>query len=245
MGAYVSRKQYYGIRNALSGKEKELINFYELQWHLRHTVPTIEEVAKQINQSQVSVNYYLQRRQVVKALEDRGIPFRQHTQTDLTATQVAAAVTMSNFADERSNADKLDQLGINPTTYYAWLNDPQFKNLVESLADQNLANIRPTAIGELTKKINAGDWNAVRYYLDVTGAAKSTEAPQTEQLLQAFVEVIQRHVKDPQLILAIAQDLKLATANRTLEAVITPPQITGSIVEDEELEVAKKQLGIG
>lgn len=245
MTGYISRGQYFAIKNALTKKEKDLINFYELQWHLRHTVPTIEEVAKQIGQSQVSVNYYLQRKLVIKALDDRGIPWRQHTQENLTATQVAAAVTMMNFADTRPNEDKLDQLGINPATYYAWLNDPQFKNLVENLADQNLNNIRPTAIGELTKKINAGDWNAVKYYLDVTGAIKGNDAPNTEYLLQAFVEIIQRHVKDPDTINAIAQDLKLASANRTLEVVTSPPQITGSVVEDVELEEAKKQLGIG
>lgn len=245
MAGYISRGQYFAIKNALTKKEKELIDFYELQWHLRHTVPTIEEVAKQINQTQVSVNYYLQRKQVVKALDDRGIPWRQHSQENLTATQVAAAVTMMNFADTRSNEDKLDQLGINPTTYYAWLNDPQFKNLVENLAEQNLNNIRPTAIGELTKKINAGDWNAVKYYLDVTGAVQSSDAPNTEYLLQVFVEIIQKHVKDPKTIVAIAQDLKLAAANRTLEVVTSPPQITGSVVEDVELEAAKKQLGIG
>jgi glutathione peroxidase-family protein len=242
---YVSKGQYYAIKNQLTKKEKDLINFYELQWHLRHNVPTIEEVAKYLSLSQVTVNYYLQRQPVVKALETRGIPFRQHTQDELTATQVAAAVTMSNFADTRDNAVKLDQLGINPATYYAWLNDPQFQNLVENLANQNLKNIKPTAIGELTKKINAGDWNAVKFYLDVTGTLQNNDAPQSEQLIKAFVEIIQRHVKDPETIVAIAQDLKLASANRTLEVVAQPQrQITGELVDDPELEAAKRKLGV-
>jgi len=187
----------------------------------------------------------LQRKPVVKALETRGIPFRQHTQDELTATQVAAAVTMSNFADTRDNAVKLDQLGINPATYYAWLNDPQFQNLVENLANQNLKNIKPIAIGELTKKINAGDWNAVKFYLDVTGTLLNNDAPQSEQLIKAFVEIIQRHVKDPEVMVAIAQDLKLASANRTLEVVAQPQrQITGELVDDPELEAAKRKLGV-
>jgi hypothetical protein len=81
--------------------------------------------------------------------------------------------------------------------------------------------------------------------LDVTGTVKSDDAPQSEVLLRMIVEIIQKHVKDPETIIAIAQDIKLAAANRTLEVVTTPPQITGSIVEDVELEDAKKQLGIG
>lgn len=241
----VSARQYYAIKNTLTKQEKDLINFYELQWALRTNVPTIEEVAKHLKLSQVTVNYYLQRKPVIKALEQRGIPWKQHTQDELTATQVAVAVTMMNFADIRPNDEKLDQLGVNPTQYAAWMKDPQFKNLIDNLAEQNLNNIKPTAIGELTKKINSGDWNAVKYYLDVTGALVNNDAPQSEQLLKMIVEIIQKHVKDPEIIIAIAQDIKLASANRTLEVVTTPPQITGEVVRDEELEHAKKQLGIG
>ncbi len=245
------RKQYWAIQNQLTPIEKKLVEFYELQWVLRHTVPTIEEVATKLEQSQVSVNYYLQRKPVIKALESRGIPYLQHTQSELTATQVAVAVTMMNFADTRTNEVKLDQLGINSQQYYAWLNDPQFKNLIDHLADQNLTNIRPTAIGEFTKKINAGDWQAVKYFLDMTGEFQKQDQPQSEQLLRALIEIIQKHVKDPDIILAIANDIKLASANRTLEVVAAPPLIQGEFLEndtsqdnDPELERAKKMLGV-
>lgn len=250
----VTRGQYFAIKAALTYTEKELINFYELQWHLRHNVPTVEEVVQYLNNkhkkegkqskvSHTSVNYYLQRSPVKKALKERGIPYEQHTQEDLTPTQVAAAVTVMNFADTRSNDEKLDQLGIKSSQYYAWLNDPQFKNLVDNLADQNLKNIKPTAITEFTKLINKGDWQAIKYYLDVTGTVNSNEAPQSEILLRMIVEIIQKHVKDPETIMAIAQDIKLASANRTLE-VVAQPAITGEVVTDPELELAKKKLGI-
>lgn len=242
----VTRGQYWAIKNSLTGKEKYLINYYELQWHLRHHVPTVDQVAKYCEISVTAVNYYLQRAPVVKALESRGIPFRQHTQSELTATQVAAAITMMNFADTRDNTVKLDQLGIKPATYYAWLNDPQFKNLVDNLADQNIKNIKPTAIGELTKKINAGDWNATKFFLETTGALTNSEQPQSEQMLKMIIEVIQKHVKDPDLMQAIAADLLLVSGNRSLEAVKPPVEIMGSIVSenDIELEKAKKKLGI-
>lgn len=245
-GARISRQQYFAIREALSKKEKELIDYYEIQWHLRHHVPTTTDVAGYLKIPETSVNYYLLRKQVVKALDSRGIPWRQHSQVELTSTQVACAVTLMNFADTRSNEDKLDQLGINPTQYYAWLKDPAFKNLIDSLADQNLTNIRPTAIGELTKKINSGDWNAIRFFLETTGELQQDQ-PQSEALLKMIIEVIQRHVKDPETIIAIAQDIKLAAANRTLDVVKSPPQITSYVVpeEDQELQEAKKLIGFG
>lgn len=249
-----SRAQYYAIKNALSGPEKSLINFYELQWALRSHVPTVEECSQHLNLKHVEINYMLTRKPVVSALEKRGIPWRQHSQVDLTPTQVAVAITMMNFADKRSNSDKLDQMGVNPTQYQAWLKDPAFKNLVDNLADQNLNNIRPTAIGELTKKINEGDWNAIRYYLDATGEFAGDAAPGSEQLIRMIIEIIQRHVKDTQVIMAIAADIKAASQNRTLE-VVNPysnkNSITGEVIEnsefrevDPDLEQAKKMLGI-
>lgn len=248
MDADKRRRQYYALKNVLSKTEKDLIAFYELQWFLRHSVPTIEEVTQHLKKDhpqikQTSVNFYLQHPSVVKALNKRGIPWRQHSQEDLTATQVAAAVTMMNFSDTRSNSEKLDQLGINSATYNAWLNDPQFKNLIDNLADQNLANIRPTAITEFTKKINQGDWNAIRFWLETTGEMQGNNQTQSEQLLIAIIEIIQTHVKDEAVMFAIARDIQKAAGNRTLEAV-NPTQITGEVVIDEELEAARRKLGV-
>jgi hypothetical protein len=46
--------------------------------------------------------------------------------------------------------------------------------------------------------------------------------------------------------MAIAQDIKLASANRTLEVATQRPAITAEFEEnDPELEHAKKQLGFG
>jgi hypothetical protein len=243
-----AQKKFYAIRAALQPVERDLIKFYELQWFLRTSVPTVEEVFQHLrktrpNLKQTSVNYYLSRAPVIKALKNHGIPFEQHTQDELTQAQQAAAITVMNMMDDRPISEKLDQLGINVNTYYAWLNDPQFKNFLNSLADQNKINVRPAAVAEFTKKINQGDWNAIKFWLETTGELTNQNAPQSEQLIKVFVEIIQRHVKDPQVMVAIAMDLKLASANRSLE-VVAPPMIESSVVEDQELAEARKKLGV-
>lgn len=253
-------RQAYAIKhNSLQPTEYIIINFYELSYFGSQKIPTTTEVIEYVNRkfekegkkhrlTYSALNYYMQRAVFIRALEKRGIPFRQHTQEELTPQQQAAALTVMNFADQRTNKEKLDQLGINEAQYYAWLNDPAFKALCAELEQNNKQNIRPIAVTEFAKKIHGGDWQAIKYYLEITGAAQDNETPQTEQLLRTLIEVIQKHVKDPAVISAIAQDIKLAAQNRTLTVVNAPHEILdGSVVSenDVELEYAKKQLGIG
>lgn len=251
----VSKGQFYAIKAALSVTEKEIIKFYELQWFLRHSVPSVEEIVKYINDlyekqgkqhrtTATSVSYYLQRRKVTKALDDRGIPWRNHARDEITPTQQAAALTISNFADTRSIEQKLDQLGILPATYYAWLKNPQFANLVQSLANENLEHIDPVAKTEFAKKIAQGDWSAIKYYFDVTNTVGMDTAPHSEQIITMIVEIIQRHVKDQDVMLAIANDIMKVMNNQTLEMVPESRMITGEVVSNADLELAKKQLGI-
>jgi Helix-turn-helix of insertion element transposase len=244
--AYSSQQKYAIAHNTLSPAEKELIKIYEIQWMLGNTVPTIEEVYEFVRKKYprtrlTSINYYLNRAPVQAALNKRGIPYLQHTQEDLTATQIAVANVMMNFTDTRSNYDKLDSMGVNLTQYDAWLKDPQFNALIKALADQNLKNVDPVAVTELTKKISGGEWPAIKFYLETTGRLINQNAPQAEVMLMKFVEVIQMHVKDPKIIMAIAKDLKLVAANKTLEAVV-PRQITITGEVDEELEKARRMV---
>jgi hypothetical protein len=246
---YVPKGQYKAIKAALTPAEKELISYYELQWTLRTHVPTAEEVYEHLKKKftrirQTSVNYYLARQPVIKALDQRGIPFRQHTQSELTPTQIAVAITMCNFADGRPNHVKLDQMGITTAQYNAWLKDPQFQNFTKSQADQNLKNIDPIAVTELTKKIQGGDWNAIKFYLETTGSIQNNDQPQTEQLLRMIIEILQRHIPDPIVLTAIARDIQAAAQNRTLEY-IPPQQLEGEVLSyDPELEAATKKLGV-
>lgn len=240
------QKKYHAIKNALTSAEKDLIKYYEMQWALRSRVPSVEEVTaylrnKRPNLRQTSVNYYLTRYPVRKALKERGIPFEQHTRDELTDQQQNAALTVMNMMDTRPVAEKLDALGILPATYYAWLNDPVFKNFLLAQAEQNKINVRPAAITEFTKKIHQGEWNAIKFWLETTGEFNNSDTPQSEILIRMIVEIVQKHVKDPATIMAIAQDIKLASANRTLEVAA----ITSTATEDPELEEAKKMIGFG
>ena len=234
--------KYYAIKAALTAAERDMIAYYELCWMLNKTIPTVDQVVEQLRKKRpnirhMSVNYYLSRQPVIQALEKRGIPFRQHTQRELTNQQIAAATVACNFADGRPLHVKLDELGVLPATYQAWLLDPQFKHLVETISERNLENIRPVAVTEYMRLIASGNWNAIKYYLDVTAAAQDNDQPQTEELLKAIIEIIQKHVKDGPTLDAIGQDiLNAAKSRREVSAFIEH--------DNEEVVRAQRQLGI-
>lgn len=236
-------RQYYAIQNALKPFERALIDYYELCWMTKQQVPSPEEAHEFLRKGRpnirlITINYSLARTPVRNALKKRGIPFENYTREDLTGEQQAAALTVMNFADERSIADKLDQIGVLPATYYAWLNDPKFKNFVDQLAEQNLNNIKPTVVAEFTKLINKGDWNALKYYMDNTRTL-ANETPQSEQMLRMIIEIIQRHVKDSATMMAIAQDLINVTQVKTIDSSVAEEYTYDS----PQVQEAQKTLG--
>ncbi len=239
----VDRTTYHKIRAKPSQNERELVKYYEIQWLTYKRVPTVAEVANHLNLSHITVNYYLTKRFVVrKMLKERGIPFEEHTQSELTQEQVAAAALVMNFADERPVSHKLSSIGVSSAQYYAWLKNPQFKNMVDMMAEENKLNVRPAAIAEFTKKVHAGDWPALKFYLEATGEF-AQEAPASDKIIPMLIEVIQKHVQDPATLMAIADDFKSIMQNKTLEY-DSPQAIEGSVVDSGILENAKKKLGI-
>lgn len=148
-----------------------------------------------------------------QALEYRGLPYQSagvQSSGQLTPTQIAAAHTVLNFADDRPNDQKLSELGVLTTQWYAWLNDPTFQSYVQKLADNNLQNVRPEAMTEFAKLVRKGDFQAIKYYFEVTGEFGSQTSASEQQItamLQLVVESVQRHVKDPEVLAAISRDL--------------------------------------
>lgn len=249
----VSPQKYWAIKHALTPAQKDLIKFYELQWMLRNRVPTVDEVVTYLRKKrpslrETSVKYYLLQPQVKKALKSRGIPFEQHTQEELTGQQQAAAFIVMNPLDDRPINEKLDSIGVLPATYHAWLNDPNFRDLVQTVADRNLSNVDPVAKTEFAKKIQQGEAWALKFYLENTGTLKNSELPASEIIIMKLIEILQKHVQDPAVLGAIANEMVAAFSNRTISS--GPPvaeTLTGAFEVnsvDEELEFAKKQLGV-
>jgi hypothetical protein len=189
------------------------MNFVEFtrQFYMTHHsgLPTIDEAAQALGYPTTELNYMLLNKNVQEAFEIRGIPWQHFNgnRNGLTSTQVAAATVIMNFSDVRPTAEKLDQLGLTPAQWQAWLQNPEFKAYVNNLASDNINNVRPEAVTQYTQHISKGNLKAIQHYFEVTGEFGDQTSVNIQALLQMVVESIQKHVKDPLILASISADL--------------------------------------
>lgn len=198
------------VSRKLSQRERTYIAYCEKFYFLHNQgFPSNEQAAAALQYSTSEINVFLQNQKVIDALERRGLPWKSAGgfNSELSPTQVAVALTMSNFADERSISNKLSDLGIHPQQYYTWLNDPQFQNYVQRMADRNLEIIRPEAVAAFSQLVRKGDFQAIKYYFEVTGQFVNPDVSSIQGMVQKLVESVQRHVKDPETLAAISKDI--------------------------------------
>jgi hypothetical protein len=224
------------VMKKMGRKEFNYIAYCERYYFLNNSgFPSPEQAAKDLRYSVSEINVFLQNRNVIAALDRRGLPYitaGAQTNGELTSIQHAAALTVANFADERPIAQKLDELGVNPTQYYAWLDNPKFQKFVSDRADKNLKNVRPEAITEFAKLVRKGDFNALKYYFEATGEFRSQDTPDVSKLLQLVIEIIVKHVKDPAVLSRIGADL-LAAAPGVSNTIIVDGE---TLIEDSIIE---------
>lgn len=202
------------VDRKISHRERKYIAYCEEYYFVNnYGFPTNEQAAVALGYSPAEVAVFLQNIQTQKALDRRGLPWRTaltdsiQGNNKLTPIQMAVAITVSNFADDRHINEKLSELGVLPAQYYVWLNDPNFQSFVNKLADRNLEIVRPEAVASFNKLIRDGDFAAIKYYFEVTGQFSTPEIHNIQILVQKLVESVQRHVKDPEILAAISRDI--------------------------------------
>jgi hypothetical protein len=165
------------------------------------------------------------------ALAARGIP--EHLIRDaggtgvgsfhvLTEQQMAVANVLLDVLDSRSRIKKLTEMGISTGTYNLWLRDPVYRQYCLDRAESLLIENQPVAHMSLINRVAQGDIGAVKYFNAMTGRYREREKAAVEvnvtnqfgnEKLIAIVEIIQRHVKDPALLEAIAGDILALNAS--------------------------------
>jgi hypothetical protein len=127
---------------------------------------------------------------------------------------------------------RLKKAGISQTEYNNWMRDPIFSGLVREQTEAIIKGSQHLAHEALIKGLDKGDLNAVKYYNEMTGRYNPAKEQQADiaVVLTQVIEIIQRNVKDPAVLQAIARDMQMLAASNQLS---TPVAGTGGVINGD------------
>lgn len=203
---------------AFTAEEYEIVNYVEQEYTLSGRVPSASVIAEKLGHPEVRVAKFTSSDKFREAVKARGIRLSGVSgSTDrgvLTEIQLACANTLLDFADTRSDRKKLQDLGISSQTYQGWLKDPAYQAYITQRAENLLPDITSEAHLALIGNVRRGDLGSIKLYYEMTGrwSSKTVGELNVEFLLMKILEAVQKHVKDPEAITAIAEELSVFAA---------------------------------
>jgi len=128
---------------------------------------------------------------------------------NLTPRQMAAVAAMLNLIDKRSDEKKLRDLGIHTEEWATWMLNDKFAAYVNGRTEKMIMNSTGEAHMGLLKGVRAGNLQAVRLHYELTGRYNPDQdaALNVRVILGRVLEVIQKHVKDPNVLNSLGADL--------------------------------------
>lgn len=218
-----------------------MICFAEQYWRTNKCFPSFGEFASEFGISQQDAMGELKNEVVRKHLTARGIDWEVETPTETSANQrrsgkakrlsdiqIAAVSTILNPADRRSVNAKLEGLGIPSSTYQGWKKSKLFMAYMTQQGEELFGENMPEVHNALTMRAIEGDTRAIKQLYEVSGRyrpGQNENIQNVKMMIIRLVEVIQRHVTDPEILAAIAKDVQEIT-----ETNISNPQGSASLV---------------
>lgn len=209
----------------LTPPQWDLICFSEQYWRENGFFPSFGELATETGMNPSEVESLIFDPLTKKHLEARGIDWKQdRPQSESKASerrngrtkrlsdiQLAAAATILNPADKRSVTAKLESLGVSASTYAGWKKSKVFNDYMTSQGKALFDEFMPDMENSLISKATSGDVRAIKYAFEVSGrhrANQGEELVNVKMLIIRLIEVIQRHVTDPEKLQAIAKEIE-------------------------------------
>lgn len=182
--------------------------WFERFWHENKRYPSTADIITQFGFTPEQINLLHSSKFWLQSLDRRGIRRPGSDDYKLSERQIAAIAIMSNFTDRRPVEARLAEINVSPEELQGWMSDPAFKNHFHSRAQDAFDNVAPVATVSLAKQIERGNFQAIKFYYEITGQAQSPEAVNVRQAMNVLIEAVQKHVKDPAVLEAIAQEVQ-------------------------------------
>jgi hypothetical protein len=197
------------VTETLTDVELDLVFFVERFHSSNGVAPTDAQINQRFTGlTPAFMAEFKQNPLVLKSFKARGIIYPA-AEDRFTPDQMHAAATMMDLVDRRSDEKKLRDIGISTRQWATWLQDDEFAAYLRDRSEKLLANSTHEAHKGLMKGVRQGNLAAVRTMYEITGRFDPNKETQIDvrRVLHTFIEVLQKHIKDPVALHAIAMDL--------------------------------------
>lgn len=186
---------------------REFNAFIEHYWNQLNKPPSMDRMRAEypkIPEAQLKASLKV----ALIKLEAKG--YNVLAKTYLSPEQMAVVNSLLNLADKRSNSKKLEACGVSPATFANWKKDPIFLNYWRERAESLLGNSIGDVHIALIEAATAGDVGAIKLFYEITGrhVPGQQQAINVQATLVRAIEAIQKHVTDPAVLLAIANEIQ-------------------------------------
>lgn len=191
----------------MTGQQLKVLTWIEEWWLRKHEFPPVGSLSSFF--PDFNLNEALKNEVFLKALDNRGIKLPQADES-LTNEQLAGIALISNFRDGRSPTAKLRSIGVTWTQWQGWMRQKHFKTYLQDLCAVNFNDSMDIAQRGILGAVEKGNIEAAKFYLEITGryTPQSSEVANLKLVLARILEVIQIHVKDPNVLRGIASDFE-------------------------------------
>lgn len=217
-----SRKQPVKMPSGKIGPNftRKILPWIENYWHNYGRYPSDVDLMEHFCLSRLDLDRIHASKFYLACLQERGITHKPGFFTEL---QQAALTLISNVHDTRPNNIKLAAIGVTPEMYNGWMKDPEFFKELQRRVEDILDHIFPDAQAALAKQVKNGNMQALKFYYEITGRASSPETVNIKLMMVRVIEAVQKHVKDPAVLAAIASEIQAAERESSVAALPSQP----------------------
>lgn len=191
--------------------------YQQLYWETGK-IPSVDSVYEALNRAlpKNKILEYAESEAFQEKLENLGLK----TDTPvvgyiLTPEQILCANLELTLFDKRSMRTKVDEIktvipGLTLAKFEAWRRDPAYQDYLAKRSKALFENIESLALQKLYENVQAGDQKAITMALEMSGKYQKTVGLNInlESLSAKLIEIIVRHVDDPEIIDAISVELE-------------------------------------
>lgn len=224
--------------------ENEIVHKVELYWYTHQRYPTSAQIAKELNAQVSDVEDAIRhnpkvKRQLKLRGVDRVLLTGDSIPVELDPVRLSVALEISSIHGDSKINERLEQLGITETQFRGWQQDPLFMNFLRMRTLALVSEEMPQINRSMLRKAGNGDSRATKLVMELTGQIASGTTIKVNAfnsgqdpmfIVKKLVEVIRRHVQDPETISLIARDFDEAlNSNEPLENVIAAQAVPRAI----------------